>query len=100
MEAVAAQYRLSDQKEITPPDAVEDADDAIRWVRSHASELGVDPNRIAGYGWSAGAQHLLGFRNLRDPNRSSAFNKLWLIRIESEAISIVAIVKDASVLSL
>jgi acetyl esterase len=55
MVAVAAQYRLSDQKEITPLDAVEDADDAIRWVRSRASELAVDPNRIAGYGWSAGA---------------------------------------------
>jgi len=55
MVAVAAQYRLSDQKEITPLDAVEDADDAIRWVRSHANELGVDADRIAGYGWSAGA---------------------------------------------
>jgi acetyl esterase len=55
MVAVAAQYRLSDQKEITPLDAVEDAGDAIRWVRTHAGELGVDPNRIAAYGWSAGA---------------------------------------------
>lgn len=55
MVAVAAQYRLSDQKEITPLDAVEDAGDALRWVRSHARELGVDPNRIAAYGWSAGA---------------------------------------------
>jgi acetyl esterase len=55
MVAVAAQYRLSDQKGITPLEAVEDADDAIRWVRSHSTELGVDPNRIAGYGWSAGA---------------------------------------------
>jgi len=55
MVAVAAQYRLSDQKEITPLDAVEDADDAIRWVRSHANEFGIDPDRIAAYGWSAGA---------------------------------------------
>ncbi len=55
MVAVAAQYRLSDQKEITPLDAVDDAREAIRWVRSHAGELRVDPNRIAAYGWSAGA---------------------------------------------
>jgi acetyl esterase len=55
MVAVAAQYRLSDKKEITPLDAVEDAGDVMRWVRSHADELGVDPNRIAAYGWSAGA---------------------------------------------
>jgi acetyl esterase/lipase len=54
MVAVAAQYRLSDQKEITPLDAMDDARAAIRWVRSHASDLGVDPNRLAAYGWSAG----------------------------------------------
>lgn len=55
MVAVAVQYRLSDQKEITPADAVEDARTVIRWVRSRAGDLGVDPKRIAAYGWSAGA---------------------------------------------
>ncbi len=46
---------ISDEKEITPLDAVDDARDSIRWVRSHADNLRVDPNRIAAYGWSAGA---------------------------------------------
>ena len=55
MVAVAAQYRLSDEKETTPLDAMDDARAAIRWVRSHAADLGVDPRRIAAYGWSAGA---------------------------------------------
>ena len=55
MVAIAAQYRLSDQKEITPLDAIDDARAAIRWVRAHADDLGIDPNRIAAYGWSAGA---------------------------------------------
>ncbi len=55
MVAVAAQYRLSDQKQITPIEAMDDARKAIRWVRSNADRLGVDPDRIAAYGWSAGA---------------------------------------------
>ena len=55
MVAVAAQYRLSDQKTITPLDAMADARSVIRWIRSHADSLGVDPDRIAAYGWSAGA---------------------------------------------
>jgi len=55
MVAVAVQYRLSNQKDITPAEAVEDARTAMRWVRSHAGDLGVDPERIAAYGWSAGA---------------------------------------------
>src|SRR5262245_43848782 len=54
MVAIAAQYRLSDQKEITPHEAVADARAAIRWVRAHAKSLGVDPKRIVAFGWSAG----------------------------------------------
>lgn len=36
------------------PAAINDSLDAYRWVRDHASELGVDPNRIAVAGDSAG----------------------------------------------
>ena len=31
----------------------------MKWVRAHASELGVDPDRIGGYGHSAGAHLVL-----------------------------------------
>lgn len=55
MVAVAVQYRLSDQKTITPLEAMADARAAIRWMRSNATALGIDPARIAAYGWSAGA---------------------------------------------
>ena len=55
MVGVAAQYRLSDQKTITPLEAMADARSVIRWIRSHADSLSVDPDRIAAYGWSAGA---------------------------------------------
>jgi acetyl esterase/lipase len=53
--AVAAEYRLSNKNGITPTDAMADARAALRWVRSNASDLGVLPNRILAYGWSAGA---------------------------------------------
>ena len=56
MVAIGIQYRLSDFKTVTPLDAMADTRDAIRWVRSHAGELGVDAARIAVYGWSAGGQ--------------------------------------------
>lgn len=51
---VAVQYRLSGEDGVTPLDAMADARDAIRWLRAHADELGIDPQRIAAYGWSAG----------------------------------------------
>ncbi|MFN0007004.1 MAG: alpha/beta hydrolase [Planctomycetota bacterium] len=54
MVAVAAQYRLSDQKEITPLEAMADARVVIRWMRAEADTLGIDPARIAACGWSAG----------------------------------------------
>jgi acetyl esterase len=37
-------------------DEVADAKSAMRWVRGHANELGVDPSRIAAVGSSAGGQ--------------------------------------------
>ena len=52
---IAAQYRLSDQKTVTPVEAMADARAVIGWMRDHASELGIDPARIAADGWSAGA---------------------------------------------
>jgi len=55
MVAVAAQYRLSDQKTVTPLEAMADARAVIRWMRSNAKMLGIDPNRIVADGSSAGA---------------------------------------------
>lgn len=53
--AIAVQYRLSDQKEITPIDAIADARDAILWVRRNAKKLQIKSDSIIAYGWSAGA---------------------------------------------
>lgn len=54
MVAIAIEYRLSNQRDVTPFDAVSDARSAVRWVRRNAARLGVDPGRIAAGGISAG----------------------------------------------
>ena len=48
----AVDYRLSPRA--TMPEHVIDVKRAIAWVRAHADELGVDPERIALTGGSAG----------------------------------------------
>jgi acetyl esterase/lipase len=45
-------YRLSG--EATWPAAIHDAKSAVRWVRAHASEFGIDTQRIGAAGGSAG----------------------------------------------
>lgn len=54
MVAFSVQYRLISQKGVTIEDCVKDAKSAFRWVRAHAVELGVDPEKIAAGGGSAG----------------------------------------------
>ena len=54
MVAMTADYRVKRRHNATPQDCVEDAKSAIRWVRQHAKRLGVDPQRIAAGGGSAG----------------------------------------------
>jgi acetyl esterase len=49
-----ADYRTRSKDHNTPDKCVEDAISAMRWVRSHAAELGIDPNRIVAAGGSAG----------------------------------------------
>lgn len=56
MIAISAEYRTRTSHGTTPFESVEDAMSAIRWIRSHASELGIDPNRLVAAGGSAGGQ--------------------------------------------
>ena len=61
MVAIEADYRHIAKGDQGPPtDCVHDAKSAMRWVRSHAAELGIDPKRIAAGGGSAGG-HLAAF---------------------------------------
>jgi len=52
--AMAAEYRIKSKHQSTPFDSFEDAKAAIRWVRENASTFGVNPERIAAGGGSAG----------------------------------------------
>ena len=54
MVAVVADYRVFGRHETSPFEGVADAKSAIRWMRGHAKELGVDPSRIAASGGSSG----------------------------------------------
>lgn len=54
MVAASANYRLIKDRSGTIEDCVEDAKSAMRWVRANAGKLGIDPDRIAAGGGSAG----------------------------------------------
>ncbi|WP_395743261.1 alpha/beta hydrolase [Prosthecobacter sp.] len=61
MVCVQVEYRLIQKGDEGPPiDCVHDAKSAMRWVRGHAGELGIDPKRIGAGGGSAGG-HLAAF---------------------------------------
>jgi acetyl esterase len=54
MVAASAEYRIRKLHNTTPDVCVEDAKSAIRWVRAHAKELGIDPSKVIAAGGSAG----------------------------------------------
>lgn len=54
MVCACAEYRIRSVHGTTPDRCVEDAKSALRWLRGHAGELGVDPDRIVAAGGSAG----------------------------------------------
>ena len=54
MVAICADYRTKKKHGTPPMDCVRDAKSVMRWVRSHAGELGVDPDRLLAGGGSAG----------------------------------------------
>jgi acetyl esterase/lipase len=52
---IAVEYRLLDTPDRTLDQIIADSKSAVRWVRSNADDLGLDPDRIATIGHSAGA---------------------------------------------
>jgi acetyl esterase/lipase len=52
--AFCAEYRVFDRHQTTPAESVEDARSAIRFIRAHAADWGVDPGRLISAGGSAG----------------------------------------------
>lgn len=90
MVSISVQYRISDNKEITPIEAMEDTRDFFIWARENSSDLGISNESIAAYGWSAGA-HLIACSAVfpsysPDSNISSIPNALIL---HSPALSVI-----------
>jgi len=54
MVAARADYRVKSRHGTTPDKCVEDGKSAVRWLRTNAARLGVDPRRIVAAGGSAG----------------------------------------------
>lgn len=54
MVGISFEYRTRWRHGVTPLESAMDAKSAVRWVRVHAAELGVDPDRIVAAGFSAG----------------------------------------------
>ncbi len=54
--AISAKYRVrnKDGGHLTPYDCVEDGKSAVRYLRQHAAQLGIDPDKIIAGGGSAG----------------------------------------------
>jgi acetyl esterase len=61
------QYRLLSKKKppMPPTQCIQDAKSAMRWIRSHADQFGIDSSRIASGGGSAGG-HLAAFLGTTD----------------------------------
>ena len=76
--AASADYRIKSIHQTKPDACVEDAKSAVRWMRAHAGELGIDPDKLIAGGGSAGG-HLAactatieGFNAPDDPQHISA----------------------------
>lgn len=65
-------YRIRGRHSSFAGDSLEDAKDAVAWVRANAERLGVDPNRVGVSGFSAGAHLSMAagaFAPAGDPRR-------------------------------
>ncbi len=99
--AVRADYRVKSRQNVTPDQCVEDAKSAVRWLRAHAKELGVDPNRLVAAGGSAGG-HLAASTALvagfeakgEDLSVSSKPSALVLFNPVFDLVGVRAVVND------
>lgn len=76
MLGVSLEYRLLDQEQGTTVfDCVRDGRSAVRYLRSHATELGIDPERIVVAGGSAGGHVAAGtmlFDGIDEPGEDTS----------------------------
>ena len=80
MIAITADYRVKSRQKVKPVDCVSDAKSAVAWIRENAGRLGIDPQKIAASGGSAGGHiaactgTVSGFGSDERPNAMILFN--------------------------
>jgi acetyl esterase/lipase len=80
MIAMTADYRVKSRQNAKPVDCVSDAKSAVAWIRENAGRLGIDPQKIAAAGGSAGGHiaactgTVSGFGSDERPNAMILFN--------------------------
>lgn len=65
MIAVLADYRTKNKDGVTPAECISDAKSAMRYLKAHAGELGIDTARIAASGGSAGGHLAIATATIR-----------------------------------
>lgn len=70
--AMSAEYRVRSRHGTTPRACVEDGKSAVSYIRTHAHQLGIDPNRIVSAGGSAGGHVAACTGVLKNPETEDA----------------------------
>jgi len=71
MVSIVAEYRVESRHGSTPFESVMDARSAVRWLKVHADDLGIDADGIAAGGGSSGGQLALACELFDDVNEAS-----------------------------
>jgi acetyl esterase len=102
MVAMVADYRVKQRHNVLANKCVFDAKSAIRWIREHASELGIDQNRIIAGGGSAGG-HLAAstgiLPNFDEPNENSYISSKPNALVLFNPALVLATVDDDKIIS-
>lgn len=69
---IVLKYRLAPPSPNVERDALDDAKRAVRLVRHHAKEWGIDPRKVGVLGWSAGANLTLNLASHFDNGKADA----------------------------
>ncbi len=96
MVGISVDYRLLRSGASTVFDCVEDGKSAIRYLRSHAKELGINPQKIVVAGCSAGGHVAAGTALFNDSERPSTNNSGGLISATPNALVLYYAVVDTS----
>ncbi len=69
--SIVADYRVESRHGSSPFDSVEDARSAMRWLKVHATELGIDEDKIAAAGGSSGGHLALACEVFSEANKTT-----------------------------